>query len=69
MPANKKMDTIPQRNGATSNGVLPTHQPLLEDFHQYVRSEIRHATRMVMEEIMCEELSSLSSSQMGRMYP
>ena len=47
MPANKKKDTIPQRNGATSNGVLPTHQPLLEDFHQYVRSEIRHATRMV----------------------
>ena len=36
MPANKKKDTIPQRNGATSNGVLPTHQPLLEDFHQYV---------------------------------
>ena len=61
MPANKKKDTIPQRNGATSNGVLPTHQ--------YVHSEIRHATRMVMEEIMCDELSSLSSSQMGRMYP
>ena len=44
MPANKKKDTIPQRNRATSNGVLPTDQPLLEDFHQYVRSEIRHAT-------------------------
>lgn len=68
MPAHKKQDTMPHSSGATSNQVTPDHQPTLENFHQYLRSEIRHATRLVMEEIMCEELSSLSSSQMGRMY-
>jgi len=69
MPANKKKNTTPQIKGATSNGVPPTHQPQLENFHQYLRTEIRHATRMVMEEIMCEELSSFLGAKWGESTP
>jgi putative transposase len=69
MPAHKKKDTTPQSNGATSNGVPPTHQPMPENFHQYLRTEIRHATQMVMEEIMCEELSSFLGAKWGECTP
>src|SRR5947209_5272118 len=68
MPARKKKDTTPQSNGATSNGV-PPHQPMAENFHQYLRTEIRHATRMVMEEIMSEELSSFLGAKWGECTP
>ena len=69
MPAHKKHDITSHSHEATSNEVASTHQSMSENFHQYVRTEIRHATRLVMEEIMREELSGWSSSQMGRMYP
>ena len=69
MPAHKKHDITSHSDEATSNEASSTHQSLSENFHQYLRTEIRHATRLVMEEIMCEELSGLSSGQMGRMYP
>jgi putative transposase len=36
-----------------------------ETFHQYLRTELRHATRMVMEEIMREELSCFLGAVWG----
>ena len=67
MPAPKKTTTSTNtRATAAVNSAEPLRP---ENFHQYLRAEIRHATRVVMEEIMREELSGLSSSQMGRMYP
>jgi putative transposase len=65
MPAHKKQDTTSHSNGATSNEVPPDHQKPLETFHQYLRSEIRHATRMVMEEVMREELNSFLGANWG----
>jgi len=68
MPAHKKKTTTSTSPEATST--VSSAAPVKpENFHQYLRAEIRHATRLVMEEIMREELSGLSSSQMGRMYP
>ncbi len=56
MPVHKKKNTPPDDKGATPTVVSPDHlKP--EDFHQYLRAEIRDATRTVMEEIMREELS------------
>ena len=69
MPAHKKKDTTPQSNGTTSNGAPAHHQFLPENFHQYLRTEIRHATRMVMEEIMGEELSHFLGAKWGECSP
>lgn len=53
MPAHKKKTTTSTSPEATST--VSSAEPLkLETFHQYLRAEIRHATRLVMEEIMCE---------------
>jgi Transposase, Mutator family len=50
--------------GATPTVVSSDHlKP--EDFHQYLRAEIRDATRMVMEEIMREELSQFLGAAWG----
>jgi putative transposase len=69
MPAHKKKDTTPQSNGTTSNGAPADHQLLPENFHQYLRTEIRDATRMVMEEIMGEELSHFLGVKWGECSP
>jgi len=37
--------------------IVSSEQAKLENFHQYLRAEIRYATRVVMEEVMREELS------------
>ncbi len=56
MPVHQKKNTPRDDKGATPTVVSPDHlKP--EDFHQYLRTEIRDATRTVMEEIMREELS------------
>jgi putative transposase len=56
MPAHKKKPTTSTGPEATST--ITSAEPLTpENFHQYLRTEIRHATRVVMEEIMREELS------------
>jgi putative transposase len=56
MPVHKKKSTPPDDTGATPTVVSSDHlKP--EDFQQYLRAEIRDATRTVMEEIMREELS------------
>ncbi len=65
MPVHKKKHTTTSKgNGATSNLISP--EPLRpENFHQYLRAEIRDATRTVMEEIMREELSHFLGAAWG----
>ena len=64
MPVHKKKNTTPNGNGATSNIASP-QQLGPENFHQYLRAEIRDATRTVMEEIMREELSQFLGAAWG----
>src|SRR5256886_12988229 len=64
MPVHKKKNTTPNGNGATSNIASP-QQLGPENFHQYLRAEIRQATRTVMEEIMREELSQFLGAEWG----
>ncbi len=64
MPVHKKKNTPPDDKGATPTVV--SADPLKpEDFHQYLRAEIRDATRTVMEEIMREELSQFLGAAWG----
>jgi putative transposase len=64
MPAHKKKTITSTSTEATSTVISP--EPLKpETFHQYLRAEIRHATRAVMEEIMCEELSQFLGAAWG----
>ena len=65
MPAHKKHNITSHSDEATSNEASSTHQSLSENFHQYLRTEIRHATRLVMEEIMREELSGFLGAKWG----
>ncbi len=65
MPVHQKKNTTPSKgNGATSNITSP-EQLKPENFHQYLRAEIRDATRAVMEEIMREELSQFLGAAWG----
>jgi putative transposase len=64
MPDHQKKNTSPDEKGATPTVV--SSDPLKpEDFHQYLRAEIRDATRTVMEEIMREELSQFLGATWG----
>jgi putative transposase len=64
MPVHKKKNTPADDKGATPIVVSPDHlKP--EDFHQYLRAEIRNATRTVMEAIMREELSQFLGAAWG----
>lgn len=63
MPAPKKTTTS-TNTPATATVISP--EPLKpENFHQYLRAEIRHATQAVMEEIMREELSHFLGAAWG----
>lgn len=65
MPVHKKKHTTASKgNGATSN-VTSAEQLRPENFHQYLRAEICDATRIVMEEIMREELSHFLGAAWG----
>src|SRR6266480_3936482 len=64
MPVHQKKNTSPAQTGATPTIISP--EPLRpENFHQYLRAEIRDATRTVMEEIMREELSQFLGAAWG----
>lgn len=64
MPAHQKKTTTSTRPEATST--INSAEPLTpENFHQYLRAEIRHATRAVMEELMREELSHFLQAEWG----
>jgi transposase-like protein len=64
MPVDKKKNTPPDDKGATPN-VVSADQLKPEHFHHYLRTEIREATRSVMEEIMREELSQFLGAAWG----
>ena len=64
MPVDKKKNAPPDDKGATPN-VVSADQLKPEHFHQYLRTEIRDATRTVMEEIMREELSQFLGAAWG----
>ena len=42
--------------------------PSQEDFHQYLRTQIRQATRVVMKEVMREELEGFVGAAWGRVH-
>jgi transposase-like protein len=65
MPVHKKKHTTTSKSHAASSN-SPEVEPLRpETFHQYLRAEIRQATRTVMEEIMREELSQFLGAEWG----
>jgi putative transposase len=64
MPVHKKKNTPADDKRATPTVVSVDHLKS-EDFHQYLRAEIRDATRSVMEEIMREELSQFLGAAWG----
>src|SRR5947209_12196481 len=68
MPAHKKKTTTSTSSEATST-VSSVEALSSETFHQYLRAEIRHATRLVMEDIMCEELSGFLGAKWGECTP
>jgi len=68
MPVHKKHTTTASSNGATPS-IVSSEQPTSENFHQYLRAEIRHATRLVMEEVMREELSHFLGAAWGESTP
>lgn len=68
MLVNKKEHTTPgsqPRTGEESASSLLTP----ETFHQYLRAQIREATRSVMEEIMQEELEQFAGAAWGECTP
>ncbi len=67
MPVHKKNHTTPESDRAmtASSPRLPGQQ----DFHQHLRELIRGATRVVMEEIMQEELSQFLQAEWGESTP
>jgi hypothetical protein len=60
MPVSKKQHTTATNPPATESS--SSHDQVQQSFHQQLREQIRDATRVVMEEIMREELPQLSSS-------
>lgn len=68
MPAHKKEHTTAQTKHQASESSLS--QPLApEAFHQYLRAQIRDATRTVMEEVMREELERFVGAAWGEHTP
>jgi putative transposase len=69
MPAHKKEHTTPEDSQSrTPESSAPT-LPAPEEFHRYLRSQIRDATRVVMEEIMQEELQQFVGAAWGEHPP
>src|SRR5260370_18052105 len=66
MPAHKKNHSTPEQMMATVH-VSSTDVPGEEVFHQHLRELIRGATRVVMEEIMQEELKQFLQAEWGEM--
>ena len=61
MPVHKKQDTTSSPLTESSSSQLQLQQR----FHQHLREQIREATRVVMEEIMREELTQFLGAQWG----
>src|ERR1700739_2845822 len=69
MPAHKKEHTTPEENQPRTSESSVPHLPAPEEFHQYLRSQIRDATRVVMEAIMSEELERFVGAAWGECTP
>jgi putative transposase len=69
MPANKKEHTTPETRASNQHPLPVPSMPAPEEFHQYLRTQIREATRVVMEEIMCEELTQFVGAAWGENTP
>jgi putative transposase len=68
MPVPKKKHTTAEPEPRTTDPSM-TPQPAPEEFHQYLRAQIREATRVVMEEIMREELTQFVGAAWGACTP
>jgi putative transposase len=68
MPVHKKQDTTPHNPAGTQASLEPV-LPGSESFYAYLREEIRQATRLVMEEIMGEELTQFVGANWGEITP
>jgi putative transposase len=65
MPVDKKQNTTSDHLKGKTTETASSKMPTQEDFHQYLRAEIRTATRIVMEEVMREELSGFLGARWG----
>jgi putative transposase len=65
MPVPKKQNTTPDPLQGSTTEAASAKMLTQEDFHQYLRAEIRMATRIVMEEVMREELSGFLGASWG----
>src|SRR3989442_15243147 len=65
MPVDKKQNTTPDHLKGKTTETASSKMPTQEDFHHYLRAEIRTATRIVMEEVMREELSGFLGASWG----
>jgi transposase-like protein len=68
MPTHKKEHTTSENTPQTSELFMP-NMLAPEEFHQYLRAQIREATRVVMEEVMNEELGKLVGAAWGESTP
>lgn len=68
MSMHEREHTTPESNHRTSKS-RPPSLPTPEEFHQHLRAQIREATRIVMEEIMREELTLFLGAEWGESTP
>src|ERR1700694_4146933 len=68
MPARKKKHTTPDSHLTTTEATSPS-LPGPQEFHAHLRTLIRGATRVVMEEIMEEELRLFLRAEWGESTP
>jgi putative transposase len=68
MPAHKKEHATPETKHRPSESSA-SRMPSQADFHQYLRTQIRQATRVVMEEVMREELEGFVGAAWGESTP
>lgn len=68
MPAHKKKHTTPDSH-LTTTEATSSSLPGQQEFHEHLRTLIRGATRVVMEEIMEEELSLFLRAEWGESTP
>lgn len=69
MPVHKKQNTTPQQHPTVPQALSESAIPGPESFQAFLRAEIRQATRLVMEEIMCEELIQFVGAKWGEISP
>lgn len=68
MPVSKNKRTTPDPKPRIAEPAM-TSMPAPDEFHQYLRGQIREATRVVMEEIMRDELTQFIGAAWGECTP